>query len=181
MKKSYFLLVLLLAFYPAFPVEPVNPSATENVRKVLHYLNRIKGNGILTGQQNLATDVMSWTNDVFKITGKFPALLGEDFSYGDDTRKKRLNIVNAAVDQWKNGGLVTISWHQVNPDTWSGSANEGSFRETQQPMSEERFNKLLQDTTEIHKKYIAHIDTIATYLKMLRDSGVVVLWNLTTK
>ena len=176
MKNIYFLFVLSFQFFATFSSEPANRSATENVKKVLNYLIDIKETGILTGQQNMATDVMKWTHKVVEITGKFPALLGEDFSYGRDACKQRLNIVNASVEQWKRGGLVTISWHQVNPDTWDGSKNEGTFEDCQKTMSEERFNELLLDTTEIHKKYIAHIDTIARYLKILRDSGVVVLW-----
>jgi mannan endo-1,4-beta-mannosidase len=175
MEKIIFLFLLFIA-NTALPSEPVNLSATKDVKKVLDYLTGLKGKGILTGQQNLATDVMKWTHEVVEITGKYPALLGEDFSYGDETPAKRLNIVNAAVDQWKNGGLITISWHQVNPDTWNGSSSEGSFQDTQKRMTAEQFNKLLSDTTSIHKKYLEHIDTIATYLKMLRDSGVVILW-----
>ena len=170
MKRFISLFMLLFQFCAAFSVEPVNRSATENVKKVLNYLTGIKGTGILTGQQNMATDVTKWSNRVVEITGKFPALLGEDFGYGGDACKQRLNIVNASIEQWKRGGLVTISWHQVNPDTWDGSKNEGTFQDCQKTMSEERFNELLLDTTEIHKKYIAHIDTIARYLKILRDS-----------
>jgi mannan endo-1,4-beta-mannosidase len=154
----------------------VNPSSTEDVKKVLNYLVGLKGNGILTGQENMADNATQWTNKVFELTGKFPALLGEDFSYGSDAFKKRMNVVNASLKQWKQGGLVTISWHQVNPDTWDESENEGDFKNTQVAMTNERFHELLQDSTAIHKKYIAHIDTVATYLKMLKDSGVVVLW-----
>jgi len=175
-KKACFLFVLIFSFYSAFPVDPVNPAATESTKKVLNYLTNLKGKGLLTGQQNLASDVMKWSNEVVQVTGKYPALLGEDFSYGNEAHYKRLDIVNAAIDQWKNGGLVTISWHQVNPDSWDGSGNEGSFSDTQVPMSQERFNELFQDSTEIHKKYLAHLDTIATYLKLLQNSGVVVLW-----
>lgn len=176
MKRLYLLSVLLLFFYTAFPISPVNRSATRDVRKVLNYLIGLKGKGILTGQQNLASDVMKWTNEVVEITGKYPALLGEDFSYGEETCKKRLDVVNAATEQWKNGGLVTISWHQVNPDHWNGTVNEGPFEDTQKPMSKVRFNQLLSEGTEIYKKFIAHIDTIATYLKKLQENGVVVLW-----
>jgi len=81
MKRINFLLALLFAFYSGFPISPVNPLATNDVKKVLNYLSDIKGKGILTGQQNLAPDVMKWTNKVAGITGKYPALLGEDFSY----------------------------------------------------------------------------------------------------
>lgn len=176
MKISYFLIVFIFTSTFAFSADPVNPAATENVKKVLKYIIDLKGNGVLTGQQNLADSVTRWTNEVFEITGAYPALLGEDFSYGKEAFKKRQDITKAAIEQWKQGGLVTISWHQVNPDTWDGSVNEGEFSDTQVAMDEGRFRELLQETTAIHKKYIAHIDTIATYLKMLKDSGVVVLW-----
>ncbi|WP_423129366.1 glycosyl hydrolase [Gaoshiqia sp. Z1-71] len=176
MKRFFLLAVLFMARFAVFAVEPINPLATEDVKRVLNYLAGLKGNGILTGQQNLADDVTKWTNKVCELTGEFPALLGEDFSYGHEAFKKRLDIVDAAVEQWKQGGLVTISWHQVNPDTWDGTVNEGDFKDTQKAMTNERFQELLLDSTAIHEKYIAHIDTVATYLKMLRDSGVVVLW-----
>ena len=176
MQRACFFILFVFSSSIAFSTEPVNPAATQDVQKVLKYIIELKGNGVLTGQQNLADSVTRWTNKVFEITGKYPALLGEDFSYGKEAFKKRLDITTAAVEHWKEGGLVTISWHQVNPDRWDGSANEGEFSDTQVAMTKERFRELLQEKTVIHDKYIAHIDTIATYLKTLRDSGVVVLW-----
>ena len=109
MKKLFYLFILLIIRSVVFSAEPVNPSATEDVKRVLNYLVGLKGKGVLTGQENLADYVTKWTNKVFELTGEFPALLGEDFSYGSEAFKKRLNVVNASVEQWKQGRLVTIS------------------------------------------------------------------------
>ncbi|KPL11296.1 MAG: hypothetical protein AMS26_20230, partial [Bacteroides sp. SM23_62] len=158
------------------PWDPVNPNASDDVKKVLKFLYDIKGKGILTGQENLATDVMRWTEEVVDITGVYPGLLGEDFSYGDSAFAKRLKIVKTAIDYWEKGGLVTISWHQVNPETLDGSIHEGPFEYTQYSMTQEKFNQLFVPESYLQVKYQAHIDTIAGYLEKLQEAGVVVLW-----
>lgn len=151
---------------------PANPNANDDVKKVLKFLYDIKGKGIITGQENLATDVMRWTDEVVDITGLYPGLLGEDFSYGDSACLKRQEIVKAAINYWNKGGLVTISWHQVNPTTWDGSVNEGPLEYTQYDMSQEKFNQLFEPESELQIKHIRHIDTIATYLKHMEEAGV---------
>lgn len=179
MKKIWSVLSIALIHFiiPAIHAQPaVNPNASEATQTVLHFLHSIQGKGVLSGQENLATDVTKWTELVYTKTGEYPAIIGEDWSYGEQAYQKRYNIVEAVSEYWKNGGLVTISWHQVNPDTWDGSVNEGPFADCQQAMTQERFNELLDENTSLHKKFIAHIDTIAGYLKMLEQKGVVVLW-----
>ena len=158
------------------PWDPVNINASEDVKKVLKFLYDIKGHGIITGQQNLAPDVTLWTNKVVDITGYYPGLLGEDFSYGDSAYLKREKVILAALDYWNKGGLVTISWHQVNPETWDGGINEGPFEYTQIQMSQEKFNQIFVPESDLQVKYQRHIDTIAGYLKKLQEDGVVVLW-----
>ncbi len=165
-----------LEFNTPKPWNPANPNASDEVKKVLKFLYAMKGKGILTGQENLATDVLKWTDEVRDITGEYPGLLGEDFSYGDSASVKRQEIVETAVDYWNNGGLVTISWHQVHPQTWDGSINEGPFEYTQYDMSQQLFNQLFVPETDLQITYTRHIDTIATYLKKLQEAGVVVLW-----
>ena len=178
MKFKFFLtiLVFLWSCLNIYTQAPVNPNNSKKARHVLKFLNCIKGKAVLSGQENLATDVTKWTDIVKDITGEYPAILGEDWSYGEDAYVKRQNIVAAATDYWQKGGLVSISWHQVNPDTWDGSKDEGPFDDTQVKMEQERFDELLDEISDLHKKYLSHLDTIAGYLSMLQDSGVVVLW-----
>jgi mannan endo-1,4-beta-mannosidase len=171
-----FIVNTIVEFNTPLPWDPANPNAPDDVKKVLKFLYDIKGKGIITGQQNLATDVMWWTNEVMDITGLIPGLLGEDFSYGDSACVRRQQIVKTAIDYWNKGGLVTISWHQVNPTTWDGSVNEGPFEYTQLQMTQDKFNQIFIPESELQVKYLRHIDTIAGYLKQLQDAGVVVLW-----
>jgi mannan endo-1,4-beta-mannosidase len=158
------------------PWDPANSNSSDDVKKVLKFLYDIKGHGIITGQQNLAPDVMSWTDKVLNITGCYPGLLGEDFTYGNAAYLKRKEIVDTVTDYWNKGGLVTISWHQVNPETWDGSIDEGPFEYTQYQMSQEKFNQIFVPESDLQIKYQQHIDTIAGYLKQLQEAGVVVLW-----
>jgi len=186
MKKNYILfriLFLIITFAGMCiqtegqnPWDPANPYASDDVKKVLKFLYDIKGHGIITGQENLVPDVMLWTNKVLNITGCYPGLLGEDFSYGDAAFLKRKEIVDTATDYWNKGGLVTISWHQVNPEKWDGSVDEGPFEDTQYKMTQEKFNQIFVPESDLQIKYQRHIDSIAGYLKQLQDAGVVVLW-----
>ena len=60
---------------------PVNSRATPEARALLRYLDSISGRYTMTGQHNFPNDASRWTDRAYDLTGKYPALFGEDFGF----------------------------------------------------------------------------------------------------
>ena len=162
---------LLAASGAGRAAEPVNPDASQDVRRILNYLHMLRDSGkVLAGQQ-----AAEWKSDIYNpnneyqhvkdVTGDYPALLGVDFIGLN-------NAMNALREHWRNGGLVTASWHQSHPSTAynSGYGNSTNY------MSGDDFRQVITPGNWWHDTWLDHIDRMAENLKILRDDGVVVLW-----
>ncbi|WP_240414300.1 glycosyl hydrolase [Paenibacillus periandrae] len=160
---------------------PVNPNATQAVIDVLNYFDTVHANNQIISGQYVRGQNYGYmeTDHIYNLTsGKYPAMIGFDFYYNvtnaSDLSNWRSFIVDHATDYWKKGGLVTISWHQTNP--LDATADSGGWNSVISSMSQTDFNSLTTPGTPLYNKWLAHIDTMAGYLKSLRDQGVVVLW-----
>lgn len=148
---------------------PINPSADSSARKLLVYLGSQFGKTILSGQQDLTwQDSVDMAERVYRITGKYPAVMGYDlmnYHRGDIDGGSGLQQVEEAVDWWNRGGIVTFCWHWRDP-----SRKTGAFytRETD-------FRINLSDSL-VRSQLVADIDRVAGDLKRLQEAGVPVLW-----
>jgi len=155
------------------PYGPVNPNATEEARAVLAFLREMRGKGILTGQHNYVEAPRVWYDQVRIATGKAPALWGSDFAYGENVQVHRQNMINEAIEQWKRGSLVVLTWHQVRPND---PESKGWDSVSKSRYTEEEFNELLTPGTELNRQWTERVDEIAGYLKQLKEAGVPVIW-----
>lgn len=152
----------------------VNKDASYEAKALLNYLYDISGKGIISGQFNYIESPDMWTNRSIEITGKQPGLWGADFSFyfGVDLPTARQELVNTAIEQWKNGSIVALCFHEQKPnDPW----DEG-WGSVQGHYSDIEMNELVTPGTTLYNQWLADIDKIAEYLKQLRDAGVPVLW-----
>lgn len=151
---------------------PVNPHATPATGRVLSALYNIKSQGKILSCQHVrerTADILGDRSEykhVYDVTGKYPAILGVDFFLDP------VAAVSASIQQWKRGGLVTITWHQSSP----ALEYQGPWKTVQAGMSDIDFQHLVTAGTSLHATWLDHIDRMANHLKVLRDSGVVVLW-----
>ena len=151
---------------------PVNPMASDGVKKTLRFLYDIKGKHILSGQQNYNSDPNTFSDSVKVITGKYPAIWGSDFiNWGDKDLGEQ--IVAEAIKKSKEGYLVTLMWHEGKP---TDDPPYEFSKNVIAKMSDADWNDLVTPGTALNKKWLAQIDVIAGYLGMLRDAGVTVLW-----
>ncbi len=90
----------------------------------------------------------------------------------DEMRQK---LVETIISQHKKGHIITLMWHHPKPecgdyckhsDLWSFSKN----------ISDEWWNELISEGTELHSAWEKQVDTIVPYLKQLQDAKVPVLW-----
>jgi mannan endo-1,4-beta-mannosidase len=167
---SAFLLVLFFGAQSfAQPFAPVNKNATPEAKALLAYLYSIKGKSILSGEHGGGNRFL---DSVKSITGKYPAVWGSDFiwSYPNGGGQR---VVDEAIANYKKGYIIALMWHQGRP---MDSPPYGFRESVQAKMSDADFQQIVTPGTELNKKWLTQLDTIAYYLKELQDAHVPVLW-----
>jgi mannan endo-1,4-beta-mannosidase len=135
------------------------------VNHLLKYLYAIKGEKTLSGQHNYSHDLSESHDSVKSITGKLPAIWGSDFI----GKKFRKLMTEEAIDQHQKGSIITLMYHQPRPYADS----MGHFRDS---IHAEDWQQLITPGTAIHNTWMADIDSVAHYLKILEENNVPVLW-----
>ncbi len=99
--------------------EPVNPNATPEARALLAYLDSISGKATIAGQHNYPNVGARWTDMAYDLTAKYPGLFGGDFGFSGgedkDSVLSRPAMIEEVKRQYRNGAVVTLTWHEVRP------------------------------------------------------------------
>ncbi len=148
--------------------------------KTLDYLYSISGKNILSGQHNdqkafhgESTGASFWTDEVYEVTGKYPALWGGDFGFHGKS-SLRWDVTYEAEKQWNQGAVVNMMWHacpptQTEPCNWDGGVKSS--------LSAAQWTDLITDGGDLNTTWKSRIDqVVAPYLQYLEEKGVEVLW-----
>jgi mannan endo-1,4-beta-mannosidase len=163
---------------PAAPnATPVNPNATAEARSLLKQIDQISGHFTLTGQHNFPNHVSRWSDRIYDLTGKFPAIFGQDFGFAGgedkDSVEGRSSMIEEAERQYRNGAVIALTWHAVRPT----DDEPVTFRESVQGhLTDFEWDELLIPGTDLYNRWIEQVDVIAGYLRQLQDAGVPVLF-----
>lgn len=151
--------------------DPVDPNATPEARKLLCYLYSIYGTKVLAGQQE-----QSWDNDpdidniyIQSVTGKLPALRGQDFLYQQTDGKGR-TTTSRAIDWWQAGGISQISYHMGNP------GGDDSYGSSLSGCGNGCIADALTNGTSKNQVLKQRLDHVATELAKLQAANVAVIW-----
>lgn len=165
-----------------------NVNASAAAQKVYSFLLEQNGKKILSGVQSGGTaNNNDRVNQLYKLTGKHPALAGYDYIFlqYSPTPEGWSWVVNyadisAAKEQWKNNGLVSFMWHWNVPtskDAWD-KGKEGNFDGYNFYSDKTSFsiqNALTPGTWE-NDFILQDIEKVAGYLKLLQDEHIPVIW-----
>ncbi len=157
--------------------DPVNPHATPEARALLAYLQSISGKATIAGQHNYPNVGARWTGMAYDLTGKYPGLFGGDFGFsgGDDKDSvlARPAMIEEVKRQYRNGAVVTLTWHEVRP-----TDNEPvTFHDSVQGhLTDAEWKALLTPGSPLNLRWQAQVDVIAGYLAQLRAAHVPVLF-----
>ena len=156
---------------------PANPNATQEARALLKEIDQISGRATLTGQHNFPNDLSRWSDRIYDLTGKFPAIFGQDFGFSGgedkDSVAGRPAMIAEAIRQYRNGAVIALTWHAVRPT----DDEPVTFRDSVQGhLTDFEWNELLTPGTEIYSRWVEQVDVIAGYLKQLQAAGVPVLF-----
>jgi mannan endo-1,4-beta-mannosidase len=162
---------------PASWPAPVNPHATPEAKALLHFIDSISGRYTLAGQHNVPNSTSRWTDRAYDLTGKYPALFGQDFGFsgGDDkdSIEGRPAMIAEVERQYANGAVIALTWHAVRPT----DEEPVTFRDSVHGhLSDFEWHELLTPGTSLYNRWCAQVDVVAGYLKQLQDAHVPVLF-----
>lgn len=170
-------------------IEPVTPNSSKEAKALLDLFYRISGKYTLTGQHNYPATKDRNSQFAAKYIGQTPAIWSTDMGFakeGDtDSYLARPEIVKEAIRQHKKGSIITVCWHAVPPTAnepvtfqpgRDNPAPPDALASVQGKLLDEQFKDVLTPGTALYKKWEAQVDSVAVYLKKLRDANVPVLW-----
>ena len=99
--------------------------------------------------------------------GKEPLVWGSDLAWNAK------EVIEKATEEYGNGHIITLMWHAARPmDT--GRVN---FRQqTQGDFTDAQWEELITPGTEMNDAWLRQVDSISTYLQVLKDRHIPVLW-----
>lgn len=159
-------------------IATANPRATAEARALLRTIQQVSGRRTLSGQHNTPRELSFYSDEAARITGRAPAVWGQDFGFSADGDMDGVMYRQAVIDEAKKqhaaGSIVTLMWHAVRPTedepvTFLGSICDGM-------LPDDEWRDLLTPGTEVHARWIRQVDMIAGFLAQLRDAGIPVLW-----
>jgi|GEM_PF-911458 len=166
MKRNARVVILLFLVYPFISFSQTNHQS-------LNYLYNITGKSVLAGQE-----AMQYWEPMHDVTGKYPALFGEDLSFspwqGTSTMDEwRGLVVSKIKTRWNEGAVISLMFHscpptQAEPCDWD-SGIKGELTDTQ-------WTELITDGTTMNNNWKARLDIISVYLQELKDAGIEVLF-----
>src|ERR1035441_6709170 len=157
--------------------EPVNPHATPEARALLAYLYSISDKATIAGQHNYPNVGARWTDMAYDLTAKYPGLFGGDFGFSGgedkDSVLPRPAMIAEAERQYRNGAVVTLTWHEVRPTDDEPVTFHNSV---QGHLTDAEWKELLTPGSPLNLRWQAQVDVIAGFLKQLQDAHVPVLF-----
>lgn len=172
------MLSLFINFSSALAQTPIPKLTDRSKNGILRYFKTIVKNGqVIVGQQcSQSPDVALEYNKNFQrlydTTGHYPALLGLDYGYFPNINFAQTN--EYAINHWRHGGLVTLSWHADCPFTDGYNVRLNTI-ENKNLID---LKKLLKGAPDSKAKasYRTELANVAKALKQLKDAGVTILW-----
>jgi mannan endo-1,4-beta-mannosidase len=155
---------------------PVNPKASPEAKKLLRFVYEVSGKRLLTAQHNYPGTISHFTNHEYDITGKYPAIWGQDFGFtkdGKDGINHRQAIIDEAKKQYKKGSIITLMWHAVRP---VDDEPTGWKESVQNHLTDAEWKELITPGTPLYKHWLSQLDVVAGYLKQLQAAHIPVLW-----
>lgn len=171
-------LLLMAGCITANAQMPIPKLTNRSKSGILAYFKTIVKNGqVIIGQQcsqspDVALEYKKNFQRLYDSTGHYPALLGLDYGYFSNINFAQTNAY--AINHWRKGGLVTLSWHADCPFTPGYDVRLNTL-ENKNIID---LKKLLKNAPDSKEKasYRAELANVGKALKQLKDAGLTVLW-----
>ena len=167
--------------------KPADPEATPEAIALMQRLQQLQQKGIMYGHQDDLLYGFDWwgekdRSDTRSMAGDYPALVG--FELGEIELGHTLSLDSVAfadiAERWKwwhsQGGIITVSWHVVNPITsqWPGikepnGAGSAWDVKTLSADGENAVRSVLPGGVNC-AMYASWLDRLATFFLSIRDA-----------
>ena len=155
----------------------VTGNASPEAVALYRFINQISGKQILSGQHSVPLLGSARLAAVYKSTGAYPAVFGQDFGFsfpGDwDGINYRQQLVDEAIKRNSEGYIITLMWHAVPPTQDEPVAFKESI---QGDLTDAQWKDLVTPGTLLNERWKSQVDVIAFFLKQLQYAHVPVLW-----
>lgn len=173
--SGLFVLPQVKAASASAAVFPVNGNASAPAKQLLTYLSGISGSKTVAGQHDYLEVPDELSNKLKNMTGTYAGLHGYELgAIMNQTEAQmatqRQGVVNSAINWYKAGGIVVMTYHASLPGT------SQSWSNVQKKISQADFDKIVTPGTDSYNNLISDIDKVAVSLKALNAAGVPVLW-----
>lgn len=162
-------------------VSAVTPNATQQTQNLLCYLYSIKGNHILSGQQEAnwnanPTDIAWYTSNGLKS----PAILGSDFLYrSSNSCTSVTSSTTRAIAYWNAGGLTMFRYHMGMPGAGLTCANDcfsgANCAEPTTKPTAAFFNNVITAGTPENTSLNAKLDYVAVQIGAMKAANVPII------
>lgn len=170
-------IILLLLFTICGATAQETTQRSDEAEALLQCFRQIEGNKTISGTManvNWNINEAKWVN---QHTGKWPALNCFDYLHHPYSAKGSwIDYTNITdVYNWhRQGGIVSIMWHWNVPANKSGQYSFYWGEEDDKTTFDVK--KIFEPESEEYKLMIKDIDIIASYLKLLKNRKIPVLW-----
>lgn len=177
---------------PSYSLNPSttlsNPKATAEAKSVYNFLLQQSGKKIISGVQSSSSNTNDFVDEVATITGAHPALAGYDFIFLHYSPTpegwswvQNYSDISAAKEHWAKGGIVSYMWHWNVPTSklaWDNGLEKRNFDGYNFYSEKTNFsiNNALTEGTWENEFILKDIEEAASYLKLLQDAGIAVIW-----
>ena len=156
---------------------PVNPAATPSARALLQNIDGISGEATLSGEHNFPNTVSRYSDRVYELTDRYPAVFGQDFGFSagedKDSTLGRPSMIQEVIRQYRAGAVIALTWHAVRPT----EDEPVTFRDSVQGhLTDYEWQQVLTPGTDLYRRWERQVDVIAGYLGELQNAGVPVLF-----
>jgi len=156
-----------MAQHPA----PVNPNATPEACALLARLYRTVDDGqIISGLHHNKLQQPIYHRDLDRIDSAahvVPLIWGGDLAWDADS------VVEMATRHYREGYIITLMWHAARPF----DRGRVDFKhQTQGKFTDAQWAELITEGSEMHRMWLAQVDSISAYLRILQERGIPVIW-----
>lgn len=150
-----------------------NPSV--QAVKLYNFLKENYGTNIVSAAQaNVAWNIneAEWVN---QHTNKYPAMATFDYIHLPYSPANWIDYSNIDFikDWWNNNGIIAASWHWLVPPTESET---DPFNYTYKESTTFKASNISVEGTWENAVAKADLDKLATYLKLLQDNDIPIIW-----
>lgn len=166
--------------FVAIDVYSARVELNDNAQVVMNVLQQLYGEKMISGVMASVDWNIDEAKNVYKWTGKYPALNVFDFIHFDASKDVNPNgwidysNISVLRNWWRAGGLVGCMWH------WGMPTNDGSGLTctpgTDTGKTSFDCSKITDPTSAEYERMVKDMDQIAGYLKKIKASGIPVLW-----